>query len=244
MVKSKISQPPRLARRLLALMSEYSNHFSSIGDFDEIHGKMLQAEGRSRADRWYWSQVLGSLFPYLVLVVQWRFVMFGNYIKITWRNIGRHKGYSFINIAGLIIGLSAFLLIFLYIRYELSYDRFHRNARDIYRVYLHQRGNVWQGSDLYNSGPPALAGALVVPLRDFDVKYWDWSNLDNPPILHRKETLVLPEYPGRDKFERLTRQEERAGLYESTERIGNYLEWNRLLESKGLGVRGHRLVRG
>lgn len=72
----------------------------------------------------------------------------------------KHKGYSIINMAGLTIGLTAFILIFLYIRYELSYDRFHKNAGDIYRVFMHQRGSVWQGTDLWNIGPPALAAAL------------------------------------------------------------------------------------
>ena len=60
--------------------------------------------------------------------------MFKNYLKIALRNIQRYKGYSFINIAGLAIGMTCCLLILLYVNQELSYDRFHKNSHRIYRV--------------------------------------------------------------------------------------------------------------
>ncbi len=60
--------------------------------------------------------------------------MLTNYLKLTFRNIWRHKGYSFINIFGLAIGLTACLLILLWVQDELSYDRFHSNADYLYRV--------------------------------------------------------------------------------------------------------------
>lgn len=51
--------------------------------------------------------------------------MFKNYLKVTFRNIFRHKGYSFINIAGLAIGIACCLIIALWVLDELSYDKFH-----------------------------------------------------------------------------------------------------------------------
>jgi putative ABC transport system permease protein len=57
-----------------------------------------------------------------------------NYLKIAFRNLIRHKVYSFINITGLAIGMACSLLIMLYVTDELSYDRFHKNADNIYRV--------------------------------------------------------------------------------------------------------------
>jgi putative ABC transport system permease protein len=60
--------------------------------------------------------------------------MFRNYLKIALRNIRKHKGYSFINIAGLAIGIAACLLLFLWVQDELSYDRYHEKADRIYRV--------------------------------------------------------------------------------------------------------------
>ncbi len=63
--------------------------------------------------------------------------MFKNYIKIAFRNILKHKGYSIINIAGLTIGIACCLVIILYVKDELSYDRFHSKADRIYRVIEH-----------------------------------------------------------------------------------------------------------
>jgi len=60
--------------------------------------------------------------------------MFKNYLKVTFRNIFRHKGYSFINIAGLAIGIACCLIIALWVLDELSYDKFHENAENLYRV--------------------------------------------------------------------------------------------------------------
>lgn len=63
-----------------------------------------------------------------------RNVMFRNYLKIAWRNIVRHKTYSAINVAGLAVGFAAFLLIFLVVRYEQSFDQFHIHKNQLFRV--------------------------------------------------------------------------------------------------------------
>ena len=60
--------------------------------------------------------------------------MLKNYFKIAFRNIIRHKAYSFINISGLAIGMACSILIFLWVQNELSYDRFHTSANQIYRI--------------------------------------------------------------------------------------------------------------
>ena len=61
--------------------------------------------------------------------------MIKNFLKIAWRNLVKNKAYSLINITGLAIGLSCFLLIALYVIDELSYDRFYPNADRIYRIH-------------------------------------------------------------------------------------------------------------
>jgi putative ABC transport system permease protein len=60
--------------------------------------------------------------------------MFKNYLKTTFRYLLQHKAYSFINIAGLSIGLACAMLILLYVQDEISYDRFHEQASLIYRI--------------------------------------------------------------------------------------------------------------
>ena len=60
--------------------------------------------------------------------------MFKNYLKIAYRNIVKNKVYSLINITGLAIGIAASILIFLFVSYELSFDDFHKDADNIYRI--------------------------------------------------------------------------------------------------------------
>lgn len=60
--------------------------------------------------------------------------MIRNYLKTAFRNLWRHKGFSFINVLGLAVGMTAFFLIFLYVSLELSYDSFHSKAGCIYRI--------------------------------------------------------------------------------------------------------------
>lgn len=85
--------------------------------------------------------------------------MLKNYIKVALRNLRRHKAYSFINLAGLAIGLAACLLILLWVRDELSYDRFHNQADLIYRALEHEA--MSSGRVLtYPLFPPAFGPAL------------------------------------------------------------------------------------
>jgi len=60
--------------------------------------------------------------------------MIKNYIKIAFRNLWRHKSFSLINIIGLAVGMTACLLIMMYVRFELSYDDFHAKGDQIYRL--------------------------------------------------------------------------------------------------------------
>jgi len=90
---------------------------------------------------------------------------------------------------------------------------------------------------------PALATSLRADLRTFHVKWRDFRDSANPPVLHRKEAFVPPEHPTREKFSRLTRQEERAGLFEDPTRIGTRAGWEAALRAAGVAVAGHRVVR-
>ena len=134
MAKHKNPRPPRLASWLLSLMSEYDASYSSLGDFEEYHNLLALRENRRKALRWYWGQVLRSFPTYLLLIIKWRFIMLGNYLKIAARNIVKHKSVSILNIMGLSIGIAACILIFLYVRFELSYDRYHANGKRVYRI--------------------------------------------------------------------------------------------------------------
>jgi putative ABC transport system permease protein len=79
--------------------------------------------------------------------------MFKNYLKIALRNIKRQKMYSFINIAGLALGMACCLLILFYVLYEFSYDTFHEDADRIYRVAMEFRAK----------DQPVKYGAAIAP---------------------------------------------------------------------------------
>src|SRR6266487_6930363 len=85
--------------------------------------------------------------------------MFKNYFKIALRNLWRNRGFSFINIFGLATGIACSLLIFLFVKDELSYDRFNKDSGNIYRVvkdFVNEDGT--QVPDA--TTPPALAIAM------------------------------------------------------------------------------------
>jgi putative ABC transport system permease protein len=63
-------------------------------------------------------------------------MMLSSYFKVALRHLSRSKTFSIINVAGLAIGISAFILIVQYISFETSYDHFHANRSQIYRVAL------------------------------------------------------------------------------------------------------------
>ena len=89
---------------------------------------------------------------------------------------------------------------------------------------------------------PALNASLRVDLQTFDIRFTDFRQSANPPILHRKETLIARDHPLYPKFARLTAQEERADLL-GVPGIGTRNTWNKLLEQEGWRLAGHRLLR-
>jgi DNA phosphorothioation-associated putative methyltransferase len=90
---------------------------------------------------------------------------------------------------------------------------------------------------------PALIASLTVPLQTFRIRFRDYRESNNPFILHRKEEFVSADYPLREKFARLTLQEERRGLYSDPSTIGTREGWHLALSSRHLRLAGHRVVR-
>ena len=89
-----------------------------------------------------------------------------NYIKIALRNLQKQKSYSIINILGFSLGIAAAIVILLYVRYQLSYDRFHANAENMYRVVVQQPGRFYLGSDVFCVTPAPLGPAMVDEFSD------------------------------------------------------------------------------
>jgi len=104
---------------------------------------------------------------------RWLPPLFSNYLKIGLRKIKRQKIYSLINIAGLAVGLACCAVIIFYVKNELSYDSFHKDADRIYRVAVHRINIVGEhwfvatpaplGPELMRSYPQVEQAVRVVP---------------------------------------------------------------------------------
>jgi putative ABC transport system permease protein len=113
--------------------------------------------------------------------------MLKNYFKIAFRNLWRKRAYSIINITGLAAGMACCFLIFLYVRFELSYDRFHQKADRIYLLACDEKtpsGVIHQG---LTSAPMSVAAKGVFPEIQAVVRE------DFQPVLVRTGGLVFQE---------------------------------------------------
>lgn len=77
--------------------------------------------------------------------------LFWNYLKVAIRRIKREKGYTFVNVAGLAIGIACTVLISLWVQHQRSFDRFHENGERICRVYY--TNEAFEGHAIYLPGP-------------------------------------------------------------------------------------------
>ncbi|MCG8307945.1 MAG: ABC transporter permease, partial [Cytophagales bacterium] len=114
--------------------------------------------------------------------------MLRNYLLVALRNIRKQKFFFLLNILGLTTGLAATLFIILYVKDELSYDRFHANIDRMYRIGLNGR---LAGQDIHvNATPPPLASALVeeVPGVEHALRLWQWTD-----VVIRYEDKVFTE---------------------------------------------------
>ena len=82
--------------------------------------------------------------------------MIKNYLKVAWRNLVKNKVFSFINILGLTIGITVCMMIFLFIMNEFSFDKFHKQEKNIYRV--------MRGYDASKARVPYLSGPYATAL--------------------------------------------------------------------------------
>jgi putative ABC transport system permease protein len=131
---NKSPKPPRIARWILERIIDGDIRYGAMGDLEEQYKYMYQKEGPLKARLGYWLQIPAALPSFIKNTLYWSFAMSGNYLKLFGRHIKKHKGYSFINFAGLTLGIGVFLLISLFVQHEFSVDKHHENLNRIYRV--------------------------------------------------------------------------------------------------------------
>jgi putative ABC transport system permease protein len=161
--------PPRWADRLLAQFCPPYLLEELLGDLHEQFALQAEAHGKQKARWLYLLEVLRFCRPYYL---KRRFnspsdthystsytyspTMLRNYFKIAFRNLLKHKGYSFINIFGLATGMAVAMLIGLWVWDELSYDKYHKNYDRIAKVM--QNGTV--------NGDFGVGGHMPLPLEN------------------------------------------------------------------------------
>jgi putative ABC transport system permease protein len=198
-VTQKKDTPPLLGEKLLKLFLPKGDSVSVAGDYEELYTEIVQSRGKFMAYAWYWTQIVKSIWAGVTVYVWWSLTMFKNYLKIAVRNIKRHKGYSFINIAGLSVGLTCCILILLYVKYEFSYDKYHENANNIYRVVMKFPGIDYMDSNWFNASPGGLKAALM---EDFPEVIYStratrrraYIYYDNNPFEERGIFFIDPEF--------------------------------------------------
>lgn len=132
--------------------------------------------------------------------------MFKNYFKTAWRNLMKNKTFSFINIAGLSIGLAACLLILQYVSFQLSFDQFNKNAADIYRVVndRYQNGKLAQhgtitysaiGKAMQDDFPEVINHTRVEPFSNQIITYSDKKFGDLQTLAVDNSFLSMFSYP-------------------------------------------------
>ncbi len=106
----------------------------TLGDLAEMYQKEVEMRGAGGAKIWYWAQVMRAVPPQIKDTIVWRTLMLIHYVRIALRTMRRQKSYSFINIAGLSVGMVCAILIFMWVHDELNYDGFHERADRIFRL--------------------------------------------------------------------------------------------------------------
>jgi putative ABC transport system permease protein len=151
-------QPPKRALRFLRWFCREDYIEEIEGDLTEVFLK--QYAHSSRRANWFFTwRVLGYFRPMFMKSFKdyyqpHPYGMYKNYIKVALRNILRYKGFTAINVAGLVLGIACALFMYLIVRYELSYDGYHAKADRIYRVNKGDRADADTGT------PYGLAAAL------------------------------------------------------------------------------------
>ncbi|HZI23697.1 MAG TPA: ABC transporter permease [Chryseolinea sp.] len=133
----KKGHPPKLAQRILLSFLREDLSDEVLGDLEEKFYKTSKTS-EFKATLNYWHQVVNYARPFAIKKLNqspsYAYAMYQNYFKTGWRNLSHQKMYSAIKIGGFALGIATCLLIALFIRDELSYDRHYAETERIFRV--------------------------------------------------------------------------------------------------------------
>jgi len=147
------NNPPQLPLRFFRWFCHPKLRDSIEGDLMELYNEQVIEKGKRKADLKFIVDVTLLFRPGIIRAAGRRqtlntYSMYKSYFKIGWRNLVKNKGYSFINIGGLALGMCVAITIGLWIYDELTFNRFHKNYDRIGQVYRHNthQGEIMTGN--------------------------------------------------------------------------------------------------
>lgn len=183
------------------------------GDLTEVFQKEYAKDTRKANWKFSWS-VLRYFRPRFIKSFRNSFQtdstsMYKNYLKVAYRNLVSNKGFSIINIIGLSIGMTCCLLIFQFVAFEYSFDRFHENKENVYRLLqtYGQKGQPMELGHAYTAqalapameeGVPEIVGITRVSSDDavlFDAKHPENVFEDDALLYVDKDFLKMFTFP-------------------------------------------------
>jgi len=186
------SNLPRWGRWFLKHMLSVEDYEYFSGDLEEGLHEDFERRKSLRDRLRQHIQLSAIIIPILMSKVRWTAVLVANDIKITARNIKKHRIFSFINITGLAVSLAFFILLISYVRDERGYDRFHAKASQIYMTTV----------EMMNNPPSAVSAPILAePLQaEFPeissvVRYWCTSQAVKSGGIIQNQDLALAD-PG------------------------------------------------
>ena len=157
MASSAPYRTPKLANRFLSWLCKDSLLEEIEGDLYEYYQIERKGKSKWKANLNYWYHLFNFLRPFAVKKIGQnsnRIIMYRSYFKFAVRNMWRQKLGTLFNLTGLVLAFIVCGFIYLHLKQELSYDKFHENSEDIYRI-------AWMNENPQTRTPHPMAQAMV-----------------------------------------------------------------------------------
>jgi putative ABC transport system permease protein len=193
------TRPPILAEKIFMWYCDNASIEDLSGDIEELFYSNLDRMSATKAKFKYWQQVLSLMFSYAIKKRKQKssyhqysshsinLTMIRNYLKVAFRNLVGHKAYTLINVLGLAIGLTSCILLALYVKSELSYDKDFNDAEKIHKFILERK---YPDQTKIQPGIPHSFASVLVK---------DYSEIERATTICGPFDDMIISYKGSDK---------------------------------------------